>query len=81
MLRNIQNHAIKLQKTNKTNEDTEHGLEILITMNDRALTAKMSSMNLEAFGVCTDIWASELADDEDDGDTCFDVIASESVGN
>lgn len=55
MLRNIQNHAIKLQKTNKTNEDTEHGLEILITMNDRALTAKMSSMNLEAFGVCTDI--------------------------
>lgn len=51
----MQNHAIRLQKRNKTNEDTEHGLEILITMNDRALTAKMSSMNLEAFGVCTDI--------------------------
>lgn len=49
-------------------------------MNDRALTEKMSSMNLEALGVCTDICASDDEDDDNDG-ACFDVNKSESVEN
>lgn len=52
----------------------------LITVNYRALTEKMSSINFEAFGVCTEICASDADEDDDDGETCFDVI-SESVEN
>lgn len=46
---------------------------------DCELTAKMSSIILEALGVSTDICASEDADD--DGWTFFDDIKSDSVGN
>lgn len=43
------------------------------------LTENMSSIKEDAFGVITDICASDDDDDVCDGVTCFDVI-SESVG-
>lgn len=48
-----------------------------VRKDDDELTANMSSMTLDTFGVWTDTCACDA--DNDDGAACFAVIKSESV--